>query len=511
MPNINKNATILFFTGLITLLFYKQPFGLNLILFEAIFLGYLFTFEKIKLNTTNSLFSFGAVLITVFFTVYHHTLISYISNFLIFLLFLGVIIAPEVKSIINSLSLGFSNIIMAQRNIKLIHAGDKERSRPFKAVFKRFRIFFLPVIIILVFILIYSWSSPKFAEITGAITDFINEKISFILEYIEFSFFLMIIVSFLISVFLILRARNNTIIENDQKSTDELKRYRIKHNCSFGMTDLKNEYRSAVFLFVALNIIILVLNITDINSVWFNFEWEGQFLKQFVHHGTYLLIFAILISIIIVLYFFRGNLNFFSKIKLIRTLSYIWIAQNVILTISVLIRNLYYIDHFALAYKRIAVMFFLLLTIYGLYTVFQKVKGKKTSYYLIRKNSFAWIIALVVATGFNWDVIIARYNFRHSETAFVHLNFLGRLSDNALHELDQPIERLNTIRVEQRKKYSGSSSGSFKLFDRVYDTPEEYFNRIGSRKRAFKQRYETQGILSWNYAEYKTYHALFDK
>ncbi len=322
----------------------------------------------------------------------------------------------------------------------------------------------------------------------------------------------MLIISFLIAVFLILRARNKSIITEDQDSSDKLTRQRKKHKHSFGIMDLKNEYRSAIFLLVALNILILVLNITDINSVWFNFEWEGQYLKQFVHHGTYLLIVAIIISIVIVLYFFRANLNFLKNSKTIRVLSYIWIAQNVLLTISVIIRNLYYINHFALAYKRIGVMFFLLLTIYGLFTVFQKVRNKKTSYFLTRKNAYAWMIALVVATGFNWDVIIAKYNFRHSDTAFVHLNFLGRLSDNALHELDQPLDRLSAIRVEQRRKFSrgSSGSGSFNFFERVYLTPEKYHNRIEQRKKRFKRRYEEQGILSWNYAEYKAYHALFD-
>ena len=512
MPIFKKSYIVIFFTTLITLLFYKQPFGLNLLIFELIFISYLFIVEKLKLNGINSKSIFSALLITAFFTVFNHTLISYAANFLVFLIFIGVIIGPEVNSILNSLRLSFSNIIKAQFNIKLVAFKDKESTKTIKSILRRVKLLWLPILVVLLFILIYSWSSPKFSEIVNAVGDFIGEKFSFIFEYFEFSFFVMLIISFLIAVFLILRARNKSIIKEDQDSSDKLTRQRKKHKHSFGIMDLKNEYRSAIFLLVALNILILVLNIADINSVWFNFEWEGQYLKQFVHHGTYLLIVAIIISIVIVLYFFRANLNFLKNSKTIRVLSYIWIAQNVLLTISVIIRNLYYIDHFALAYKRIGVMFFLLLTIYGLFTVFQKVRNKKTSYFLTRKNAYAWMVALVVATGFNWDVIIAKYNFRHSDTAFVHLNFLGRLSDNALYELDQPLDRLSAIRVEQRRKFSrgSSGSGSFNFFDRVYLTPEKYHNRIEQRKKRFKRRYEEQGILSWNYAEYKAYHALFD-
>ena len=66
----------------------------------------------------------------------------------------------------------------------------------------------------------------------------------------------------------------------------------------------------------------------DINHVWLNFQWDGQFLKEFVHDGTYILIINIIISILLVLYFFKANLNFFKKNKILKTLTYIWVGQN---------------------------------------------------------------------------------------------------------------------------------------------------------------------------------------
>jgi hypothetical protein len=63
-----------------------------------------------------------------------------------------------------------------------------------------------------------------------------------------------------------------------------------------------NEYKAGIVLLIALNALLLFVNIIDIKWVWIGFEFEGQYLKEFVHKGTYLLILSIIISIGIVLY-----------------------------------------------------------------------------------------------------------------------------------------------------------------------------------------------------------------
>jgi len=103
------------------------------------------------------------------------------------------------------------------------------------------------------------------------------------------------------------------IIHLDNQGSDFLKRRKRRGIIGFKTMGLLNEYRTAVFLFVILNLLLLIVNSIDIYWVWFNFEWNGQYLKQFVHEGTYLLIFSILLSLILTLYFFRGNLNFLKK------------------------------------------------------------------------------------------------------------------------------------------------------------------------------------------------------
>jgi hypothetical protein len=201
----------------------------------------------------------------------------------------------------------------------------------------------------------------------------------------------------------------------------------------------------------------------------------------------------------IVLFFFRGNLNFYSKNSTLKFLSYTWLAQNAVLAVSVAIRNFWYIKYFALAYGRIGVLFFLLLTLYGIYTVFIKVRDKKSTFYLLRSNNLVIYCMLVFMTFFNWDVIVARYNFRHYQTSFVHLNFLSELSYKALPYLDKDMEELNRIQTIQNSLFP---------FEEKYMTPESYYNAIQEKKELFLTNFRKKNVRSWNLAEYRAYKKL---
>src|SRR5690606_3335407 len=103
-----------------------------------------------------------------------------------------------------------------------------------------------------------------------------------------------------------------------------------------------------------------------------------------------------------------------SKSVWLRRLCYAWLAQNTILTISVLIRNLHYIDHFSLAGKRIGVVFFLAIVLFGIYSVFVKVKHQKSAFYLFKVNSLSVFVILLLSALPNWKQVIATYNFTHA-------------------------------------------------------------------------------------------------
>jgi hypothetical protein len=166
--------------------------------------------------------------------------------------------------------------------------------------------------------------------------------------------------------------------------------------------------------FGLLNVLLLAVNAVDINWLWFGFEPAPGFdLTQFVHEGTYVLIFSILLAAGIMLWFFRRNLNFYQPgLPLLRWGATAWVVQNVVLAISVGLRNYYYIVYTGLAYKRIGVYGFLLLTLFGLGTVLLKIWQQRSAFSLVRLNSWAaYVVLMLLAVG-NWEIWIAEYNLQ---------------------------------------------------------------------------------------------------
>ncbi len=189
---------------------------------------------------------------------------------------------------------------------------------------------------------------------------------------------------------------------------------------------LLTHYRIAIVLFVALNLLLFVVNLSDISAVWLqaNLSVLPSEISSNLHDGTFTLIFSIILAMVLVAIFFYGNLNFYTKNKSLKTLVYIWTAQNAFLALSVFLRNTHYITAFGLAYYRLGVLIFLLLVIFGLCTMIFKIYAHKTLHYLLRINSWAVLFLLSLTTCFSWDIIITDYNTTNYKNELIDWNFL---------------------------------------------------------------------------------------
>ncbi len=497
----SKNQIIIISTILFTILFHRQNIGLNLLIFESFIITWFYFTKQFRLIGKNQITITVGLVITMLSTVFTFSMFAYIINFLMLFLFIGLIIYSNAKSVINIFKLSLSNIINSQ--IQFIKNLKESKFRNYKIVIFiwKSKIFIIPLFIIILFLLLYSNSNPVFNDLIQEIGSFFNRYFSFIIEKIDTSIIITLLFGLIISVFIFIRIANNKIIERDKISSENLYRIKNRVNKKNKPNSLKNEYKAALFLLLILNIILFVVNVIDISWVWFNFEWNGLSLKQFVHEGTYLLILSIIISVIVVLYYFRNNLNFYSKNRFIKYFSYAWLAQNAILAISVAIRNFWYIYYYSLAYKRIGVLIFLILTLYGLFTVFIKVKNRKTNFYLLKTNSYFLVVILVLFSIINWDNVIAKYNFKNYKNSFIHFDYLSSLSDKSLPYLNKSLSELKEIELIQREKFFTEQQN--------YMSSEKYYQTIEARKIEFKQKWESKGILSWNFPEYIASRKLF--
>jgi hypothetical protein len=417
-------ASILFSAILFTLLFYEQNLGVNLFLFELAIIGLLASHKRFSFKTEVIVTLLGTF-ITALMVVIHNSMISVLVNLLSMFMMVSTILLPNAGSLVYSGVLGVIHTVMAQIEMVNQFSQIGRNNSVFGIFMKWARIIVIPVVIVIIFISIYSAANPVFEEMVSGVTDMLDSIIRFITDRIEVGLFWFFFFGVIISDFLILRTTESSIAKRALAASDQLVRKRKKQYFKTLDLGLKREFRSGMILLIALNALLLLINCIDIYWVWFNFEWSGDYLKQFVHEGTYLLIISIIISIAISMYVFRGNQNFYSNNSWLKRLAILWLAQNVVLAVSVGIRNLHYIQYYALAHKRIGIMFFLLATIIGLAIVIIKIRERKTFHFVLRKTALASFCILITMTLVNWDVLIAKYNFKHADRSFVHFNSHG--------------------------------------------------------------------------------------
>jgi len=485
-------------TALFPWLFYHHSIGLNLLLFNLLVLSGLYITDKLDLKSSLNRYISAGTLLTAFFVVYNGSDLAIAVNILSLFFLAGTELFPKGRNLFYTSLISFVNFFSAQLSFTSLTRGLTSGMKKFK-VFSLLKLILIPLGIVLLFMLMYKTANPVFEGLVKSFFDAIESFFIWFFKLIDVALIMTVIFGFVLSNYFFLGESNQFIAGLDESSSDQLNRKRKKVISEFNSTGLKNEYKSAIILFALLNLLILVINLIDVWWVWFNFEWSGEYLKQFVHEGTYILILSILISLAISIFYFRGNINFLKNNRLLKYLAYVWLGQNAILTLSVGIRNFWYIHYFSLAYLRIGVVFFLLLTLFSIYTVYVKIRDKKTTYYLFRKNALAAYVLLITMAFFNWDIIIVRYNFSHAETAFIHFDFLASLSDNALPYLEKSEAELAEIDKFQRERFP---------FREQYLSSEQYADRIGVRKQNFLQSWQERSWQEWNFAGERAYRKL---
>lgn len=482
--------------------FYKQSIGLNLFLFNVVTLTLLLVVYKVfDLRKATHLVTFFGTVLTAFGVLFHASVFVIILNILSLILLMGIVNNKELKLMFNVFAASVGQALTAFIVFLFVKKEDEEKVEKKKNksnVWKWVTLSIIPLVIVIIFYQLYRASSSKFESTFGFIGAAISNAFEYFFTNLNFSIIFLFILGFIIACayFTI----NKPIVAVDETDTDELIRTRSKHKYNGEKRALLTEFYIGVILFVSLNVLLALFNVIDIWHVWFNFKWNGELLKEFVHEGTYILIFTLILLIALVLIFFRKNLNFFSKNKSLKILANIWIVQNGIMTISVLIRNLHYINYYNLAYLRIGVIMFVVLAIIGLVTVFIKINYTKNFFYLTRVNMLFVYVLLVLFSLPDWDVIIAKFNFNRSEKAFVHLNFMADLADKTLPYIDKSRDELD--KIEHSPVYKQIGKGKYIM------NGTEYISKIEDKKTSFLASYPGRTFLEWNYANYIAYKKL---
>jgi len=389
----------LIFLGILTLVynffFWNEKLGLNLLLFSVLLIIGLMYFYQESLQATNTKIAIAFTLIAAVMVVLHNSLTSKLAHVTSFLIMVGFLHVRHFRTVYYPLAdycINFFEVLPnAGKGIQQWFAQSGFGSSQTAKSLLKLRFSFVPLVFFSVFFTIFKVANPIFSDLSNA---FFN-SIYTIFEQFFTTFSLPRLLFILGGLYLIgsflYHWSSASLLTREQAQRDTIGRQRrfVKSNLiAFKPLALKNEYTAAIMLIISVNALLLIVNIIDIRWLWFNFDYQAiRDFSVLIHEGTYMLIMSILLSMGILLFYFRRSLNFYAQNKLLVQASYVWIFQNCILGVSVLLRCYYYFHEHGLAYKRIGVVVFLLLTYVGLYTLYLKISRKKSFFYLLRVNS----------------------------------------------------------------------------------------------------------------------------
>ena len=486
------NILVLIGVIIFNIIFWKEGMGINTLIFTLFLIIGLFIKEKeIFQERSMQIISLG----TIGFAVMIITNNSMYSKFLYVIssiLMVGIAQQRSLRFLGYGLLVGLWSMCETPfkmwRNLWLNKTKEINYSKGFNTI----KILIIPAVIVSVFFVIYSIANQKFAVI-------VFNKIDFVFNYFyQFDISWERVIFSVIGLLIIGGAiwKNHHIVPFEKEEENIIKDEKIDNINDEKQEDLshklKNEYKTAFITFLSLNVLLLFLNIVDAKHIWFK-DVSGMSsveLKAMVHQGTYVLIFSIMMAMAVVVWFFRKNLNFFPDKQGLRIMSYLWIIQNAILALSVGIRNIRYIEEYGLAYKRVGVFVFLILTFAGLITMIIKVKKKKTVYFLVHRNAWIWYGVFWMTAWINWDISLTEYNLSANYNNTLDVDFvMNKISDKNLYLLNE-----KEYLIKNRKGDDWSD--------------EEIEKAIMKKEYDFGVRKKEHSFWSWNMADARNWEYL---
>ncbi|GAB1857535.1 hypothetical protein MHTCC0001_23710 [Flavobacteriaceae bacterium MHTCC 0001] len=417
---------------LFSTLFHKQGIGLNLSIFSILTIIILSIYNTNAFKQKHTLVFTALYLITAISIFIYNNTLSIVANTVAFFTLIGEVSVQQSSIYVNWLNGIYSFVAgFFHRNFGVNEKEQKVEHKKEIDYLHLVKIIGIPLIAIILFVSLYKNGNPTFNNLINSI-DF---------TVINFQWLLIALCGYYL-----LSNISNPVIVDPATSKDVQTKNSLPIKAFFETDGLVKEHQLGLILISALNLLILFFLITDITYLLSSDDLRASAFSNQVHNGINALIASIIIAIIIILYFFRGDLNFYKKNKNLKTITYTWIFLNALLVINIIIKDIQYIYHFGLTYKRIGVLVYLLLTVIGLVTTLIKVKNLKNLIYLLRVNTAMAFTILVVSCTINWDNYITMYNLKCAKS--MDFKYLIELSNNNSFTLKKYLDE-NTLDSEK--------------------------------------------------------------
>jgi hypothetical protein len=389
-------------------LFYQQDFGTNFLIYSIIQLIGIFLISEKEKRNKHWWLSFAGVVIAAAGVFLNGSFLAVFANVVSLFVLAALTIESRssiVVSIIQSIYSVLTGLLFIITDIAdkaMDKSGIKSKSRGFK----NFVIFLASTGVALLFFALYRNANPAFEEFTNQI------DLSFIsMGWIGFT---------LLGYYFIYQMYKHNRIKDletyDLNAADHIMA-KLEPSQIEGMMSVESEVKWAKTLLIMLNILLVMVLLVD--ACYFSglYELSSEVSHSAsVHQGIDALIFSIILAVSVILFFFKGRLNFMDNNKTVKLLALTWVVQNVVLVVFTGLKNVEYVQEYFLTYKRIGVFIYLVCCVVGLVYTFLKIYEIRSNWFLVRRVGWSLYALAIVTPIINWDALIINYNFSASAT-----------------------------------------------------------------------------------------------
>jgi hypothetical protein len=468
-------AAIIFST-----LFYQQATGLNYLLFTFLVTSVIAFFNTENLKKWQWWYYAAIANISGFAVFYCNSNLSVLASVVSILVLSGKSFNYK-NSIFINLSFSFFSIISSIVFVVIDYVKFKKQT-PLNEDKKNRKVYFgifVALIIAIVFFALYQQANPLFKEFTKNIN----------LSWISIGWCLFTVWGFLVIYGLVYYRQLDQLTNLDINANKT-----ITNIIDESEKQITNNTVIALALFGLLNMMLVFVNALDITNLLGSHELpKGVLLSDFVHNAVWSLVFSIVIAVGLIMWFFKGDLNFNKQSKTLKYLVYFWILQSAIMVISAMVRNSWYVAEYQLSYLRIGVYVFLSLSLVGLFFTFLKICQTKSAWYLVRQNFETWFLILGLCSLINWDKLISDYNISNAKSMkALDKTYLISLSNANLPELTEIIfantqDSLFRKNTNTWTNYDLSKLSS-KIYEAVCDQKNETWQSFNLRDNAINSK-----------------------
>lgn len=184
---------------------------------------------------------------------------------------------------------------------------------------------------------------------------------------------------------------------------------------------------------VTFNGVFAIQNAFDIAFLWSGAPLPGSItLADYAHRGAYTLIATALLAALFVLVALRPD-SAAAQNRRVRILVLVWVAQNILLVTSGMLRLFDYIDAYKLTELRIAALAWMALVGVGLALICWRFVTGRSARWLINANSLAALLVLGLASVVDLGAVAGSWNVsKMRDPSRLDLCYLNLLDDSAL-------------------------------------------------------------------------------